>query len=340
MAKEAFYEAAYIRKATLEIIKKANSIIEPLVAQGYTLTVRQLYYQFVRRNWLENKQSNYQRLASILDDARKRGMIDWEAIEDRTRYLRRIPNFKDPIDFINKMIERYAEDLWRDQEVYCEVWIEKDALLGVVERPCNEYRVPFLACRGYASSSELYSAGKRLARRAANGKRCIVFHLGDHDPSGLDMTRVNEDSLNVFSRWSNIEVRRLALNRDQIDQYNPPPNPAKDSDARYEGYKAEHGESCWELDALEVEVLDKIIRDNIEAVLDRDDFDNKLSLEADNRAALEDVSINWRDVERFMKYRFKTYNVGGSPDDWDISPDELIGMIRDNQDAEDEEHED
>lgn len=312
MAKEFFISKGFHNK-TLIMIEQANAIIAEMQAQGYTLTVRQLYYQFVSRDLLANKQSNYQKLASVIDDARKAGLIDWNAIEDRTRYLRSITTYDDPADFLSKIVARYyAENLWHDQDVYCEVWIEKDALLGVIERACDEYRVPYFACRSYASSSELYHAGKRLARHRRAGKRVIVFHLGDHDPSGLDMTRVNDESVGMYARRFDVEFKRLALNMNQVEQYNPPPNPAKDTDSRFQGYVDQYGDECWELDALTPAVIDKLLRDNIIAVLDMQKFNAAKDIETDNEATLTDISDNWADISSFIR------NLKGDVDETDI----------------------
>lgn len=287
------------RQSTLLIIAQANQIIQEYQDEGFTLTVRQLYYQFVARDILPNKQSNYQRLASIIDDGRKAGLIDWDAIEDRTRYLRSYAKYRDPQHAIEQI--SYAENLWRDQPCYVECWIEKDALLGVIERICGEYRVPYLACRGYASSSELYLAGKRHRAQARTGKRTIVLHLGDHDPSGLDMTRVNDDSVNTFGRLGGTcEVRRVALNMDQVREHNPPPNPAKESDSRFADYQAQYGDDSWELDALNPATIEQLIRDELEQLVDRDRFDAALEHEASNSARIDKVARNWDAVTNYL----------------------------------------
>jgi hypothetical protein len=207
-------------------------------------------------------------LGVVIDKARKAGLVDWSAIEDRTRFLRRIPTYDGLPEFIKRTQRNYARDLWARQDCYCEVWIEKDALLGVIERPCLEYRVPYFACRGYPSSSELYNAGKRLARKADQGKGVFVFYLGDFDPSGLDMDRSNDESLSLLGRTYDINVERLSLTRDQIDEHTPPPNPAKESDSRFEAYLAEHGDESWELDAMPPAVLDGLVRDRITSLID------------------------------------------------------------------------
>lgn len=311
---------------TLRLINHCNAIITDMKRQGYTLTLRQLYYRLVESKILENKQSNYDRLGSVVDDARKNGLIDWDAIEDRTRFLRSIANYRDPSNFMERMLRYYAEDLWRDQENYCEVWIEKDALIGVVERPCNEYRVPHFACRGYPSSSELYIAGKRLRRKLDAGKNVTIFYLGDHDPSGLDMDRSNDELANMYGRTGHIEFRRLGLTFDQVQEYNLVPDPAKESDGRFAAYAEQYGNESWELDALRPQVIDTLIRDAITSVLDQDDFDAKLEQEEANTETIKNMGANVADIARYLKHRY-TERIIETGDL--LSPDDLIERIED-----------
>jgi hypothetical protein len=322
--KEQFKEINFHAK-TLRMINHANAIIADMKAQGYTLTLRQLYYRMVESKLLENKQTNYDRLGYIVDEARKCGLIDWDAIEDRTRFLRRIANYRGPSHFLSRMMSYYAEDVWRDQEHYCEVWIEKDALIGVVERPCNEYRVPHFACRGYPSSSELYVAAKRLRRQLDAGKLVKVFYLGDHDPSGIDMTRSNEELLQTFARSIGIEVERIGLNMDQVEEYNLVPDPAKQTDSRFQAYSEEYNtDESWELDALTPSVIDGLIRTAIESVVDQNDFDAKLAQEADNKELLQKISDNVPGVNRYLKYRDE--QIDGLSEDGTYSADDLLQM--------------
>lgn len=269
MAYETFVDKNFHGKSLL-VIQQAREILDEYQAKGFTLTLRQLYYQFVARGLLANKQSNYDKLGAIVSDARLAGLIDWDAIEDRTRFLRGHTTFKDPADAIAKARSRYRIDMWEGQPVRLEVWIEKDALLGVIEAACQKWDINYFACRGYASQSELYTAGKRIAwRRAEQNQDTVVLHFGDHDPSGMDMTRDNTDRLSLFA-GEYVEVRRMALNMPQVERYNPPPNPAKLTDCRAAGYIAEFGHSSWELDALKPEVIAALIEEGVDDVLDRD----------------------------------------------------------------------
>ncbi len=299
VVKEKYIEKNF-RKSTLEIITQANGIIAEYQRMGFSLTLRQLYYQFVARAIIPNKQTEYKRLGEIINDGRLAGMIDWNAIEDRTRNVRQIGMWSSPQSILDAVSSQYREDPWESQLYVPEVWIEKDALVGVIEPICNRMRVPFFACRGYTSQSEQYRAGKRFGSAILSGKRPIVLHLGDHDPSGLDMTRDNGDRLRMFARYG-VAVRRLALNMDQVEEYNPPPNPAKETDSRFEEYRAEHGDESWELDALDPPVIEQLIQDALDEIIDQDAWEEVMSNEEANKADLEAVASRWSEVSEFLR---------------------------------------
>jgi len=269
----------------LKLIAVSNAIIESYEAQGLSLTLRQLYYQMVTRNILANKDSEYKRLGSILSDARLAGLVSWGAIEDRTRYLRGLQTFNSIHEPLEAAAAAYRRDLWENQPIRPEVWIEKDALVGVIAGICNELRVDFFACRGYNSQSEQWRAGQRMADYFQRGQRPIIFHLGDHDPSGIDMTRDNADRLSMFAGVQ-VQVVRLALNYNQVEQYRPPPNPTKMTDSRATDYIAQHGYSCWELDALEPSVISALIRDAVDRVRDPVKWDAALLREMDDKETI------------------------------------------------------
>jgi hypothetical protein len=256
---------AYIDKTftskTMDIITRANQICADYQAQGYDLTLRQLYYQFVSRGWLENRDTEYKRLGNIINDARLTGLLDWSYIVDRTRNLRGLAHWETPGSVLDSAAYGYRTDRWENQRTRVEVWIEKDALVGVISGACNRLDVPFFSCRGYTSQSEVWGAAQRLIRYGNAGQDPVIIHLGDHDPSGIDMTRDITDRLAMFG--AKATVHRIALNMDQVRRYNPPPNPAKLTDSRATDYITAHGESSWELDALDPATLDTLVSETI-----------------------------------------------------------------------------
>lgn len=288
--KHAFIDKDF-RQPTLDLIAQANEIIEAYQAQGYMLTLRQLYYQFVARALLPNTVKSYNRLGEIINAARLAGLVDWAAIEDRTRHLERLLHFDGPKDAVETVRDQYHIDMWQNQAERVEVWIEKAALIGVIAGVCRSNDVPYFACIGYVSQSEMYAAGRRARDRAViTGQTTIILHLGDHDPSGIDMTRDNEDRLQMFARDSDaVRVRRLALTMDQIEELKPPPNPAKTRDSRYQGYRDLYGDNSWELDALEPDYMVELIRKNIDLHRDPDDWQAMVDRHAGERDDLDDV---------------------------------------------------
>jgi len=237
-------------RANRELIATCNAIIDEYRAQGYILTLRQVYYQFVSHGVIANTDHEYKRLGSIINDARLAGLVDWTAITDRTRALRSAAHWDSPQDIVRGAASQFRTDKWSTQATYPEVWLEKDALVGVIEDVCTRLDVAYFSCRGYTSSTEMWGAAQRLLTQQQQGHTPVILHLGDHDPSGRDMTRDVADRLALFMGEA-VQVERLALNMDQIEHYGPPPNPAKLTDARADAYIAEFGLSSWELDALE-----------------------------------------------------------------------------------------
>lgn len=293
------YQDCAFRPDSLAIIKQANAILDEYGRRGIVVTLRQLFYQFVARDIIPNRQSEYKRLGSIVNDARLAGLIDWNYLQDRTRNLSSLSHWDDPGGVIESAASSYHRDLWEGQDNYVEIWIEKDALVGVIENICRQFDVPYFSCRGYTSQSEMWSASQRLLSREDGERReTHIIHLGDHDPSGKDMSRDIQDRLRLFD--SSVKVNRIALNMDQVRRYNPPPNPAKITDSRATAYIDEFGGESWELDALDPDVLTALIRQHIEALLDRQLFDEKRDQQEDERAVLVKTSQNWEKVNRFV----------------------------------------
>lgn len=290
------YQPKNFRADYLLMIRQANVIITEYADQDFNLTLRQLYYQFVARGLLANNQANYKKLGNVVNDARLAGLIDWNAIEDRTRNLERISFWDSPAEIVNICSRTFQLDLWKDQDYRVEVWIEKEALAGVFERICTELRVPYLSCRGYTSQSEMWRASQRMLGYFANNQTPLILHFGDHDPSGIDMSRDIVDRLRMFTKLRCLDLKRLALNMDQVEDHSPPPNPAKLTDTRSTAYIAEHGDESWELDALDPAVLSGLVRDAVMAVRDEGKWQARLEEENEARRLLTEVSDKWEEI--------------------------------------------
>lgn len=279
--------------ATVEKLAVANGIIEQYQAKGFDLTLRQLYYQLVARDYIPNTQQSYNQLGELIAKARLAGMVDWDAIVDRTRNVRKNNHWDNPGQIIRACANQFMVDRWADQDYRVEVWIEKDALVGVISRVCEQLDVPYFSCRGYTSASEMWAMGHgRMGGYRRGGQTTVIMHLGDHDPSGLDMTRDIADRLTLFSGQP-VEVKRLALNMDQVEELGPPPNPAKITDSRAKAYILAYGHESWELDALEPEYMEALIRTNVLRLRDEATWAETLEREQAMVAKLKELASEY-----------------------------------------------
>jgi hypothetical protein len=296
------YEPKNFHDKTLAVIEDANEIIKQYRAMNYDLTLRQLYYQMVARDLIPNTDRDYKRLGRIISDARMAGLVDWRAITDRTRGLRALSHWRTPQSIAQAVLSQYRVDKWTNQPYRIEVWVEKDALRDVVARACNELDIPYFSCRGYSSASEMWIAAQRLDRwQVMRGQAPIVLHLADHDPSGIDMTRDIRDRLHILSNGGipRANVRRIALTMEQIEEYSPPPNPAKVSDSRSDGYIEHYGTESWELDALDPPTMRQLIIDEVLEYRDEDKWAKALKVEEVHRGILKGAIQEMPDVEPF-----------------------------------------
>jgi hypothetical protein len=310
------------------VIDLADAVCQDYAAQGFDLTLRQLYYQFISRDifpearwfwWNENSRKwiadpehtnpastknadpNYKWLGSLVNDARLAGVMDWDHLVDRTRNLRDLAHWRDPESIIDAVATQYRTDRWAHQPYRVEVWVEKDALTGVIGRTAEALDVPWFSCRGYTSQSELWAAARRHIGYERRGQKVVVIHLGDHDPSGVDMTRDVTDRLTLFG--ASTKVVRIALNMAQIQQFQPPPNPAKLTDSRATGYIARYGGESWELDALDPTVLDGLIRDAVAQYRDEAQWAASTNAMEAERSDLVAVRERWGDVIAWLEAR-------------------------------------
>ena len=365
-------------------VLKVIEICEEYAADGHSMTLRQVYYQMVARGHIPNNQRSYKNLGNLISRARLAGLLDWDHIVDRTRSLRTLSRWSSPSHAIKSIANQYHIDLHIDQPTRIEIWVEKEALAAVIQRTAERYDIPFFACKGYVSQSEMHSAAQRLRRHINAGQRTVILHLGDHDPSGIDMSRDIDDRLSDFlhtdladehdlwnstpaapaaaaatgapaaasaagapaaasagtctradiGRWFTrthdrigspgaggnrgipLEVRRIALTMQQIDLYDPPPNPAKLTDSRSQEYVRNYGDESWELDALDPRTLDDLITTHVDELLDPDIFQAAQERKAIQRDTLLDLAdIPYADLLTLVEQHTASNFTGDDEDD-------------------------
>jgi hypothetical protein len=284
MVKKQFIDCKFI-KVNLDRLNVINSIIDEYLADGYKLTLRQLHYQLVSRDLVNNTPQEYSKLSKLLTNGRMAGLVDWDAIEDRVR----VPNIPWCAESASSAVERVAKYSFRlnrqsEQKKYVEVWSEKDALSGILSRVTEEYHINLVINRGYSSCSAMERAYSRLFRNIyTEEKECVILYLGDHDPSGLDMVRDIRSRLHEFDRYEilpgKFEVKHIALTTEQVYKYQPPENFAKLKDPRAKGYVEKFGDKSWECDALNPQTLTALLKTEIESLIDVNLYQSVVSKE-------------------------------------------------------------
>lgn len=285
--KIAYCNPKNLRNSTKLLLDDITRVLEDYEKQGYKLTLRQLYYQLVSSDILENKTQNYSKLSRILTDARLCGFVDWEIIEDRIRIPQRPSQWDSINDLVSAATIQYRKDRHVNQENYVEVWVEKDALSGILLPITESYHLNLMVNRGYSSITAMFNASQRFQEAINCNKSCNIIYLGDHDPSGLDMIRDIRERLATF-QIDNLTVNQIALTNTQIKKYNPPPNPAKENDPRAKWYIEKFGHVSWELDALKPQVLSTLLESEIRKLLDLELYDEIIQEENQEKRRLEE----------------------------------------------------
>lgn len=289
--------------ARQDLIDTALEIAEEYAADDLLLTVRQIYYQFVRRfpDRYPSSMETYKRIQSALSEARYTGEFPIDMIEDRGREVRP-GHFTVCQSDVDDAFYESKKDIaklpnmnlwmhkWYGQRTHVSVWVEKDALTGIFEDPCNQQGVSWFACKGYPSVSALWHYIKLIdeandSHPDGGYDNAVVLYFGDHDPDGLEIPDAASRSINRLSEaledkfsnqntaFMNIEFKRVALTMAQIKQHKPPPFPAKETSARFAEYQRKTGLShAWELDALKPRALRDLIDASVSPYFDFDTY--------------------------------------------------------------------
>ena len=290
------YEEHKFKAKNLKKIERINNIIGEY--RGRDLTLRQMFYQLVARGFIENTKNEYEKLSDLIANARYAGLIDWNAIKDKTRAYYGSSRYNStPAQSIESTAKYFSLDYWTNQPVYLEVWCEKDAMIDIVASGCRDTETPYFSTRGYCSASSLYRAAQHFIDRNDCKERHIIY-LGDHDPSGKDMPRYIAEKFKLFG--ASVEIHPIALTMEQIQQFNPPPSYVKATDTRKTGYIEKYGDTCWELDALPVGYVEELVDSAIRPYIDEKILAETLALEAEQRRELKFVADNYYSLIDYM----------------------------------------
>jgi hypothetical protein len=267
-----------IRATKAQVAHRREQILN-IVAEMQPMTVRQVFYQATVRNLVDKTEAGYTKVQTDLVLMRKSGELPYDWLADNTRWQRKPRTFGSIQQALEDTARLYRKSLWNDADCYVEIWLEKDALAGVVYPVTSMYDVPLMVARGYASLSFLHNAAEYIDTLDVP---TYIYHLGDFDPSGIDAGRKIEDTLREMAPAAELCFERIAVTPEQIESLKLPSRPTKTSDTRSKNFAAE----SVELDAIEPDMLRLLVERHIERHLPRQQFDVLKAAEESERGLL------------------------------------------------------
>jgi hypothetical protein len=270
-----------VRATRIELQARRDDLFA-IVAEQRPMTVRQVFYAATVRGVVEKTERGYRKVQDDLVDMRETGALPYSWLADSTRWMRKPRSYGSMAEALAETARLYRRDLWVDAGQRVEVWLEKDALAGVVYDVTDAFDVPLMVTRGYASLSFLHSAAMAIA---ASGVPSFIYHLGDFDPSGVDAARAVCEKLLKLAPQADIIFERLAVTEQQIATMRLPTRPTKESDSRSRGF----GAISVELDAIEAQTLRTLVQAAIERHLPAYKLEQLQMVEADERRLLRDL---------------------------------------------------
>lgn len=253
--------------------------------QGPPMTVRQMFYRMSSAGMVAKSENGYRQVQYALTAMRRAGAIPYGWLADNTRWVRKPDTYSGLDDALDHMHKFYRRSLWQQQRLYIEIWLEKDALAGVISDITSEYDVPLYVTRGYPSLSYLHEAAESIK---SIGKPSIIYHFGDYDASGQDAARAIRDGLRDFG--ASFDFQQVAVTPWQISHYSLQTRPAKKSDPR----AARHGDIAVELDAIPPAELRRIVRGTIEDSIDPAALEMERQIEQREKSVISDWIQEWK----------------------------------------------
>jgi hypothetical protein len=255
------------QRRTKSAVSSIRDHIEDILEDNNPQTVRQVFYALTVRGAIAKHEIEYKRtVVRLLTEMREAGQIPFEWIADNTRWQRKPSSFTGIEACLQATANSYRRNLWASMPVYVEIWIEKDALAGVLLEETKVYDVPLMVARGYSSLSFLHAAAMAIKAR---GKPAHIYHFGDLDPSGVDAARDIEAKLRRYAPDAEIHFERPAVTRSQVEEWDLPTRPTKQTDTRAKKFNG----TSVELDAIPADKLRQLVRECIERHVDQHQFE-------------------------------------------------------------------
>ncbi len=265
-----------------ETVRLWNDIIKILSNYNESVGVRQLFYQLVKIGWPKTEKFS-KKVSSETGVMRKRGVIPFDSFSDSTRFYHKQRSYNGLAEALEYWQDNYRRAIWLDLDFLVEVWIEKLGLINTVFPVTNEFDIPLMPCKGFASISSLYDVAKNADIK---GKHIIILYLGDFDPSGELISDTIKDTLSKFQ--ANVSLVRIALNSHHIDLWNLPTRPTKDTNHS----RKFESEVSVELDSVDPDTLRNELRLQIESIIPKEVLEGVRKIEAAEKDTLAKLSLS------------------------------------------------
>lgn len=264
-----------------------GAVLRAFYDAGYPQTVRQLFYKLTSYGVTPKTENGYSQVCYHSLRMRQLGILPYSWLADNTRWVRKSPSYDSVSEFLRASRDAYRRSIWRDQDTYVEVWLEKDALAGVLVDITDSYDVPLMVTRGYSSATFAYEAAQEMLAWQQRGKWPVIYYFGDHDPSGVDIPRDLQSKLRRHGARFHFE--RVAVLPEQIAAWDLPTRPTKTNDSRAGGWEG----GSVELDAIPANMLRQLCARVIEQHIDPHVLSETRRIEALERESLEAVISNF-----------------------------------------------
>jgi hypothetical protein len=263
MSANEFYQASPLKRhrRTKAELLDFKTALAAIVDEIKPCIVRQAFYQASVRRICDKMETGYGQVQRALVQLRRDGFVPYASIVDNTRYMLKPDTYDSVSEFLEITAQTYRRAVWTDLPDYVEIWLEKDALRGVLLPVTAQYDVPLMVARGYASLSFLHGSAETFRWHTQQGKTCHLFHLGDFDPSGVNAAEKIRDTIQELAPEVDLHFKRLAVTEKQIAEWNLPTRPTKKSDTRAKTWS---GGDSVELDAIHPDQLRNLLSRELE----------------------------------------------------------------------------
>jgi hypothetical protein len=254
-------------------------IVAVIAKQTIAITARHLFYLLTMwpgaRLPILKTEDAYDQVCEDLLALRRSGDVAWSAITDGTRIKTRWVGYGSLAEAVEEWQQSYRRDIWRTNPATCEVWTESRGLLGTINEVAGEYGVPTLGVGGFNSATSGWETAQDVKEAVARGQEFYIFHFGDHDPSGRAIGASAEREIRSHltpdeQGWFTFKV--CALTAEQVREYDLPSAPVKRgaNGAIRGGHARSWDGGTTELDALDPLILQRLVRDAVDAIIDKD----------------------------------------------------------------------